>query len=84
MSQFTSPTVPTSVRPLLDIVFEGGGWAGYPYMPPSPSPSPPPPDAGNTEPQPPAARNADGSCKVLEGSALQLDVSTLPLHSLSQ
>jgi hypothetical protein len=83
MSQFTSLTTPIVVRPALDVVFNAGaGWA-YPPSPPPPPPPPSTPDLGNTDPQPPAARNPDGSCAPFPGSFLQLDVSQLPVHQNS-
>ena len=78
-SQYKSLTIPTSARPLLDLVFQAPGWTGYPDPPPSPSPSPAPLDLGNTDPQPPALRNADGSCAVLPGTAFTMDISSAPV-----
>jgi hypothetical protein len=82
LSQFVSATVPASVRPALNLIFDGGpAWAGYPNATDTgSSPPPPPSDAGNTDARPPAVRKADGSCAVLSGSHFDLDVSSLPVH----
>jgi len=82
MSQFVSATAPKTVRPALDVIFEGGdGWSGYPEPGNGTDGEPPPPvDLGNTDPQPPAVRKADGTCAVLAGSHFDLDVSSLPVH----
>lgn len=62
--------------------------------PPPPPPGPSPPPGGTSPPpepppmanvsQPPALRNADGSCAVLPGSAFTQDISGLPKHPNSE
>lgn len=79
MSQHMSKA---STRPALDIYYDGPiTWSPEPD--PSPPPSPSPDAFQDNTPQPPAQRLPDGSCAVLPGSAYQLDVSSLPLHSYS-